>query len=145
MPAITEEPKVAESKTFYCKSPHYAACVNPGKEVLEGGVKSRFGEKQLEFTPTAGPDRKTYGVIRTDDAEKIAFIEREIALGNPDFMTIEMFMEHTIPDKQKVETLRQQEEGLRRELGVRNQLLEDLAKSNPDLYNQLLKKHGVKR
>lgn len=125
--------------TFYCVSPHYAACVNPGREVLENGVKAKFGEKHLEFCPAAGPDKKTYGVLTTSDPEKIAWVQRQIDSGNRDFMTIEQFMDHTIPAEQKVKALREEQESMRRDLTMRNKILEDLANTNPDLYNKLVK------
>ncbi len=130
---------VQESKTFFAIAPHYAACVNPGKAVLENGIKATFGEKYLEFSPTSGPDKKTYGVVSTDDPEKIAWIEKEIAKGNDDLMTPEQFYERTTPSEVKIRALRNQQEEVQRKLGVQNQILADLQSTNPELYNKLTK------
>lgn len=135
----TDQVQETPLKTFYSMAAHYAACINPGKAVLEGGVKAVFGEKHIEFCPAAGPDKKTYGVISTDDPEKIAWVEKQIASGNRDLMTIEQFMELTIPAEDKVKLLRQQQEETRRELTMKNKILEDLANTNPQLYAQLTK------
>jgi hypothetical protein len=128
-----------ESKTFFAVPPHYVACVNPGKAVLEGGIKATFGEKYLEFSPTSGPDKKTYGVITTDDPEKIAWLEKEIARGNDDLMTPEQFYDRTTPSEVKIRALRNEQEAAQRKLGVQNQILADLQSANPELYNKLVK------
>jgi outer membrane phospholipase A len=54
-------------------------------------------------------------------------------------MTIEQFMELTIPAEDKVKSLRQQQDEMRREMTMKNKILEDLANTNPTLYAQLTK------
>lgn len=130
---------VQESKTFFAIAPHYAACVNPGKSVLESGIKATFGEKYLEFSPTSGPDKRTYGVVTTDDPEKIAWLEKEIARGNDDVMTPEQFYERTTPSEVKIRALRNEQEAAKRELHVKNQIIADLQANNPELYAKLTK------
>lgn len=136
---------IQETKTYYAVAAHYAACVNPGKTVLQDGMKSTFGEKHIEFSPTAGPDKKTYGVASTEDPEKIAWIEREIANGNPDLMTPEQFFERTTPDEIKIKQLRNEQERITRELHVKNKILEDLASNNPELYNKTVKSMNARK
>lgn len=137
MTAIAEQTTM---KTFYCRSAHYSACINPGIEVLKEGRTGRFGEKHLSFTPAMGEDRKTYGVLTTTDPEKIQWIEEQIAMGNPDFFTQEKFMEHVTPAEKRADQWQEAATAAMRELTNRNKLLEDLRTQNPELYAKLMAK-----
>ena len=127
-------------KTFYCVSPHYAACVNPGTEVFKEGKVSRFGEKHLTFSPMLAPDRRNYGVMTTSDPEKIQWIEEQIAQGNPDFFTPDTFFEHTTPPEEKARQWKEAATASMRELQVRNKLLEDLRERSPEVYAKVMEK-----
>lgn len=128
-------------KTFYCLRANYQACINPGESQLgPNGKVTRFGEKHLAFVPTAGPDKKTYGVLTTNDPERIAWIEAQIANGNEDFMTPQQFQVHTTPAEERAAAWERIAQENKRQLGHTNQLLEDLKTQNPDIYNKLMAK-----
>jgi hypothetical protein len=136
------EPQVQplEAKVFYCTSPHYEACVDQGQQVMKDGHTARINENYLKFTPIGNQYNGIhFGMVSTADPQQIEFIEREIAKGNPDFMTPQMFKEAITPAEMKVQQLREQAAGMQRELVMSNKLIEDLRQKNPALYAQLSK------
>ena len=130
-----------EKKTFFCLRPHYQVCIKHGENMLTpNGKMARLGEKHLEFSPTAGPDKKSYGVITTSDPDKLEWLERQIANGNDEIMTMAQFQIHTTPAEERAAAWERIAQENKRQLGHTNQLLEDLKVQNPEVYKALTAK-----
>lgn len=132
-------PPLPETKQYYCKSSHYQACINPGQSLVSNGTVTRIGEKHVAFTPCVQAQGISIGVLSTDDPEVQAFLERELARGNPDFLDPQMFKEFITPAEQRVAEARGEAAKWQRELEMQNTLIADLATANPELYAKLVK------
>lgn len=136
--AVATEKKV-QPKTFYSRGAHLGACINQGFNVPgEGGVHKRIGEKHLTFTPATGE----FGMIITDDAEKIEFIEKEIEAGNLTYLTPQQFAKAITPKEVQIDQLERslaEARSKERQFEMSNQLMADLKAQNPEMYNKLMK------
>jgi len=136
--AVATEEKV-QPKTFYSRGSHLGVCINQGYNVAgEGGVHKRIGEKHIVFTP-ATPE---YGMMTTDDPEKIAFIEKEIKEGNLSYMTPQQFNKAITPKEAQIDQLERslaEARSKERQFEMSNQLMADLKAQNPEMYNKLMK------
>lgn len=134
-----------QTKTYYSRGGHRAVCITPGK-VIPGpdGVAVRLDDKHINFSPVAiiGAEGKQGGILTTSDPAVIAYLDGQIARGNIDFMTPEQWFDHITPTELKLEAERQQTAKVVRELEMKNSLLADLEKDNPDLYQKLMRKRG---
>lgn len=90
-----------EPRTFFSTLPELTMHPNAGRPtILTNGIRSteREGEKIIEFTRWGD-----YGRIVTDDPEVIEFLEKQIASGRDDILTVEQYSDRITPDKVKAD------------------------------------------
>lgn len=118
-----ETQTATESKTFYSRSQGLAIHINKGERVMVQGELERIGEKLVEFMPLGAGE---YGSLSTDDPEVIAKLEARAAIPNSDVMTAQQFNEQLVPDRQKVEALRDVNDRQSRQIEEQNRIIQDL-------------------
>lgn len=117
------ETQTVASKTFYSRSQGLAIHINKGERVMVQGELERIGEKLIEFMPLGAGE---YGSLITDDPEVIAKLEARAAVPNSDVMTAQQFNEQLVPDREKVEALRDVNDQQSRQLEEQNRIIQDL-------------------
>jgi hypothetical protein len=145
MSTVILEEKRVEAKTYYSRNPRYQACIRVGRLVVgPDGVPLRLDGKYVEFGPPGNvmPGGKTFGMLTTDDPEQIAWLDKQLQDGNMDFLTPEQYNIAIKSPEQRIEEQSQEIEGLSRKLELQNQLLADLARKNPQMFEDIAKKAG---
>lgn len=86
--------QATERKTFYSRSAGLTISINPqGSTFDKEGKLIKYNGKLVSFSPAGSK----YGVLTTNDPDAIEYIERQLAEGNPDYLTPEDFVRESTP------------------------------------------------
>jgi len=117
-------PTQVEAKTFYSRSAGMMISIDPSPAVydLQGRKVSDGPGRVVSFT-AAG---KNHGVLTTKDPGAIEYIERQMAEGNPDFLTPEEFVKENTPPETRVAAAEDKLAAAQRQIQEQNKLIESL-------------------
>lgn len=117
---------VKERKTYYSSAAALVERVTVG-EHIPGDHTNRLGEKLAEFSPIGARNAETkFGMLVTDDPDKIAHLDAAIASGRDDIFDEAEYHRRTIPPEQRAKSAEQAVADLQRTITAQNALIAKL-------------------
>lgn len=119
-------PEAQPTRTFYSRVPNLTVAVNTGPPRHNAAGQLLHEPKFAEFSNAGAHNGKRYGTFYTSDPDLIAYMEKKIAEGHPDYLSEEQFLKESIPAEQRADVAETKLDEALRRIDEQNRLIADL-------------------